>query len=66
MAQNQILYGVDTPAELVAKYHLGGVIYFAWSNNTVSPTQVAHLSNGLQQAAVTSGANIPDGASKVL
>src|SRR5919107_964331 len=30
-AQNQALYGVDNGAELVDKYHLGGVIYFSWS-----------------------------------
>ena len=42
-------FGVDTPAEAVAKFHLGGVIYFAWSGNTDNPTQIARLSNGLQR-----------------
>lgn len=50
-SQNQALYGVDNGAQLVAKYHLGSVIYFSWSGNLASPTQIATLSNGLQQAA---------------
>ncbi|WP_211771952.1 glycoside hydrolase family 3 protein [Kutzneria sp. CA-103260] len=58
-ARNQTEFGVDTPAQLVQKYHLGGVIYFAWSDNVQNPTQIAGLSNGLQQAAIGSGAHIP-------
>ena len=58
-ARNRALYGVETPAQLVARYHLGGVIYFAWSNNVNNPAQIAHLSNGLQHAATGSGAHIP-------
>jgi beta-N-acetylhexosaminidase len=58
-AHNRALYGVDTPAQLVAKYHLGGVIYFGWSGNVNNPAQVAHLSNGLQHAATSTGAGIP-------
>lgn len=54
-ASNQAAYGVDTPAEVVEKYHLGGVIYFAWSGNVDSPQQIARLSNGLQQAATADG-----------
>jgi beta-N-acetylhexosaminidase len=50
-AQNQALYGVDNGAELVSKYHLGGVIYFTWAGNLANPTQIATLSNGLQAAA---------------
>jgi len=50
-AQNQALYGVDNGAELVDKYHLGGVIYFTWAGNLANPTQIATLSNGLQSAA---------------
>ncbi|HEY7049990.1 MAG TPA: glycoside hydrolase family 3 N-terminal domain-containing protein, partial [Jatrophihabitantaceae bacterium] len=53
-AQNRAAYGVDTGAEVVARYHLGSVIYFTWSDNLNSPTQIATLSNGLQQAAVDS------------
>ncbi len=53
-AQNQALYGVDNGAELVSKYHLGGVIYFTWAGNLGNPTQLATLSNGLQTAAAGS------------
>jgi beta-N-acetylhexosaminidase len=52
MTANQAAYGVDTGAEAVAKYHLGGVIYFTWSDNLANPPQIAGLSNGLQQAAL--------------
>jgi beta-N-acetylhexosaminidase len=50
--QNQALYGVDNGAQLIAKYHLGGVIYFTWSGNLQNPAQIASLSDGLQQAAM--------------
>ena len=53
-SQNQALYGVDNGAQLVAKYHLGNVIYFSWSGNLANPAQIANLSNGLQQAAADS------------
>jgi beta-N-acetylhexosaminidase len=49
---NTTLYGVATPAEVVARYHLGGVIYFTWSDNLANPPQIAGLSNGLQAAAM--------------
>lgn len=59
--KNQADFGVDTAAQVVAKYHLGGVIYFNNDSrdNFDDPVQVAKLSNGLQKAAVTSGAHIP-------
>ncbi|MFF4367482.1 glycoside hydrolase family 3 protein [Streptomyces sp. NPDC001594] len=56
---NQAQFGVRTAAELVARYHLGGIVYFAWAHNTGSPHQIAALSNGLQRAAAGSGAGIP-------
>jgi beta-N-acetylhexosaminidase len=59
VAANQAAYGVSTPAEVVQKYHLGGVIYFNWTNSANNPPQIAHLSNGLQRAAVTDQAHIP-------
>jgi beta-N-acetylhexosaminidase len=59
MAQNRSLYGVDTPAQVVQKYHLGGVIYFSWSNNLSATRQMATLSNGLQTAATSGGARVP-------
>jgi beta-N-acetylhexosaminidase len=53
-AANQAKFGSDvtTPAQAVAKYHLGGVIYFTWSDNLADPAQIAGLSNGLQTAAL--------------
>jgi beta-N-acetylhexosaminidase len=53
-AANQAMFGADvtTGAQAVAKYHLGGVIYFTWSHNLTAPTQIAALSNGLQHAAM--------------
>ena len=58
-ARNVPLYGVASPAEVVKKYHLGGVIYFAWTDSVKDPQQITGLSNGLQQAARESGAHIP-------
>lgn len=57
--KNLELFGVRTGAELVARYHLGGIIYFAWAHNTRTPHQIAELSAGLQRAALDSGARIP-------
>lgn len=51
-ARNTSLYGVATPAEVVAKYNLGGVIYFTWTDSVRDPEQIAGLSNGLQAAAL--------------
>lgn len=56
---NQEMYGVDTPADAIAEVPLGGVLYFAWSENTENPQQIAGLSHDLQQAASTHGAKIP-------
>jgi beta-N-acetylhexosaminidase len=58
-AANVKAYGVRTPGEVVARYHLGGVIYFAWSDNVNNPRQIAGLSNGLQQVATNERARIP-------
>jgi beta-N-acetylhexosaminidase len=61
-ATNQRLFGVDTPAQAVAKYQPGGVIYYTTRNNDDNigdPAQVATLSNGLQTAALAQPARIP-------
>jgi beta-N-acetylhexosaminidase len=61
-ATNQRLYGVDTPAQAIAKYQPGGVIYYTTRNsddNIGDPAQVATLSNGLQAAALSQRAHIP-------
>jgi len=60
VAANQAAYGVDNAAQLVDRYHLGGVIYFAWSNNVNNPQQIAGLSNGVQQAAAGDRLGIPE------
>ncbi|MFI2235455.1 glycoside hydrolase family 3 protein [Streptomyces chrestomyceticus] len=51
--------GVSTAAELVAKYHLGGIIYFGWAHNTREPHQIADLSNGIQRAAAAQRVPVP-------
>jgi beta-N-acetylhexosaminidase len=57
---NQQYAGVDTPAELVDRYHLGGVILMRRTDdagavtadsNVASPEQVRTLTDGLQEAA---------------
>lgn len=58
-AVNQAEYGVDTPAEVVQKFHLGGVLYFVWADNTNNPTQINELSNSLQEVAVNERTGIP-------
>jgi len=67
-AVNQRLYGVDTPAQAIAKYRPGGVIYYstrvpctgcASDDNIGDPAQVATLSNGLQTAALAQRSHIP-------
>ena len=59
VAHNEQELGVANGKELIEKYHVGGVIYFAWSNNVANPQQIAGLSNGLQRVATTQGAGIP-------
>lgn len=44
--------GVRTAAELLDKYRVGGIIYFAWAHNTRAPHQIADLSNGIQKASL--------------
>ena len=60
-SENRQRYGVDTPAEVIAKYDLGGVLYFTWSNPVVQddPVATAELSNSLQAASVATGSGIP-------
>lgn len=57
--RNRAAFGVDTAAELVSRYHLGGVVYFGWSAGLRTPRQITELSNGLQHAALHSGAGVP-------
>lgn len=59
VAANQSEIGVSNAAELLATYHVGGIIYFAWAHNTQNPHQVADLSNGIQRAALSHGTPVP-------
>nr|WP_085524798.1 glycoside hydrolase family 3 protein [Tuberibacillus sp. Marseille-P3662] len=48
--------------EIIEKYHIGGVIYFNWSQNIGTPLdaeQVNSLSNGLQEIAMDQRMPIP-------
>ncbi|WP_432942409.1 glycoside hydrolase family 3 protein [Kribbella sp. CA-253562] len=57
--RNTSLYGVATPAEVVAKYKPGGWIYFNARDNVQNPTQLATYSNQLQTAALNTGVHVP-------
>lgn len=56
---NQQYYGVNNIAQLIQKYHLGGIIYFDWTNNLENPSQIVHLSNGIQRVAISSHPAVP-------
>ncbi|MFI1471135.1 glycoside hydrolase family 3 protein [Streptomyces wuyuanensis] len=51
--------GVRTAAELIERYHVGGIIYFVWAHNTRDPQQIAELSNGIQRAGLAQATPIP-------
>ncbi|MDN5900992.1 MAG: glycoside hydrolase family 3 protein [Brachybacterium sp.] len=52
---NTATTGVDTIAEIVRTHHVGGLIYFVWSDNLQDIEQIATLSNDAQDAALESG-----------
>ncbi|MEC4018104.1 glycoside hydrolase family 3 protein [Streptomyces sp. H27-D2] len=56
---NQKEIGVSSAAELIAKYHVGGIIYFTWAHNTRDPQQIAELSNGIQRAGLAQPTPVP-------
>lgn len=56
---NRSFYGVDNFAQLIRKYHLGGIIYFAFSGNLLNPPQIAGLSNGVQRVALSAHTPVP-------
>ena len=58
VAANRKLYGVDNAAQIVARYHPGGFIYYA--NNVDDPVQLAGFSNGIQRAAMAQPHRIPE------
>ncbi|MET7382268.1 glycoside hydrolase family 3 protein [Streptomyces sp. NPDC005526] len=51
--------GVRTAAELIARYRVGGIIYFTWAHNTRDPHQIADLSNGIQRASLEQPRGLP-------
>ncbi|MFG2787094.1 glycoside hydrolase family 3 protein [Streptomyces sp. NPDC048419] len=51
--------GVRTAAELIARYRVGGIIYFTWAHNTRDPHQIADLSNGIQRASLAQPRGLP-------
>jgi beta-N-acetylhexosaminidase len=61
VAANHRLYGADVGngAQLLARYHLGGIIYFSWSDNLGDPKQITALSAGLQHAATATPGGVP-------
>ncbi|MFF2962298.1 glycoside hydrolase family 3 protein [Streptomyces sp. NPDC057963] len=56
---NMAEIGVRTAAEMIAKYHVGGIIYFTWAHNTRDPHQIADLSNGIQRAGLAGPTPLP-------
>ncbi len=56
---NMAEFELATPREIIEKYHLGGILYFAWTQSVDNPTQAAGLSNGIQRVASSNGAEIP-------
>jgi beta-N-acetylhexosaminidase len=58
---NQAEYGVDTPAQVIEKFGVGGVIYFnnSGTDNVDNPRQMAAFSNGLQRAAIRHNTHLP-------
>ncbi|MEO3872778.1 glycoside hydrolase family 3 protein [Nonomuraea sp. B12E4] len=61
VAANQTMYGPDirNGDDLIARYKLGAILYFRWSNNLNDPVRTAGLSNDLQRAALAQPAGIP-------
>ncbi|MFI7098576.1 glycoside hydrolase family 3 protein [Streptomyces sp. NPDC050161] len=51
--------GVANAAELIARFHVGGIIYFTWAHNTRDPHQIAELSNGIQRAGAAQRVPVP-------
>ena len=54
--------GAKNFKEAIEKYHIGGVIYFNWTDNILTPLdaeQTLSLSNGIQQIAMEQRMEIP-------
>ncbi len=61
VSANQAMYGprIRNAKQLIDRYKLGGIVYFRWTNNLGDPAQIARLSNGIQEAALSQPAGIP-------
>jgi beta-N-acetylhexosaminidase len=59
VAANRAWTGVDNGAQLIARYKLGGIIYFTWTNSVNNPAQTAALSNGIQRVAAAQRVPVP-------
>ncbi len=59
VASNKQILGADNIADAIARYHLGGVIYFDLTGNFVSPEQTAALSNAIQADAAGGAHSVP-------
>ncbi|WP_433479498.1 glycoside hydrolase family 3 protein [Spirillospora sp. CA-142024] len=57
VAANRKLYGADNAAQVIARYHPGGIIYYG--DNVADPHQIAAFSNGIQRAAAATPLRIP-------
>jgi beta-N-acetylhexosaminidase len=60
VSANHKQLGVDNAAQLVARYHVGGIVYFDWAGNLRNPQQIAKLSNGIQTAAMNQHTPVPE------
>ncbi|MGP3683752.1 glycoside hydrolase family 3 protein [Streptomyces sp. IBSNAI002] len=56
---NRRLHGVADAAGLIARHHVGGIVYFAHTRNIRDPAQVAALSAGIQRAALALPVPVP-------
>ena len=57
--RNTALYGEPNASRIIDEFMPGGFILFSARDNVTNPTQVAELSNGLQSAALGTGAGLP-------
>ncbi|GAA4226420.1 glycoside hydrolase family 3 protein [Actinomadura meridiana] len=57
VAANRGLYGADNAAQVMARWHPGGFIYYG--ENVTDPHQLAAFSNGIQRAAMATPHRIP-------
>ncbi len=60
VAANRRQLGADNAAQLIARYHVGGIVYFDWAGNLRNPQQIAKLSNGIQTAPMNQDTAIPE------